>query len=171
MTLNRRIVLEDSEICARKDPAARPPHAPPCDCDECIDIEKWNQRHQEFVEFRRAYPSCPCGCGDDFEKHLANRSLPNPWATEEVAAAVAETIAFQRRNALTALRNGSEPAITFDQFFATIGLDPERARRGPVCCSGCGRADSFDADVSKRTLQCLRCGRTTSFDQFKKEHS
>lgn len=176
MGLNRRIVLEDSEINSPPEP--QPITEPERSRGPELDnYREW--RRNPFVSGRRA------NAGIDRPSVLIETPLPDgTYILTEPAQSVTARLVPTPPPGSVLQENGSlnqaalEKAIrqkpeltqyaTFNDFFELMGIG---LRNTVVECKGCHVAGSFDADFDKQTMRCEACGRTVSFWNFRQEHA
>jgi len=149
MALDRRIVLEDSEICSPPEPqesiTATPPTRPVVTVSTPIGTNvsstpwKWPGTWQPILlpEAEHTHIIQSSGALDRAALSLATEKTPE----------------------LTQFRD-------FNDYFnlGQIGLQPGLA------CKGCGSTSGFEPDFSMETFCCKTCGRRITFQMFQQEH-
>ncbi|SRR6266550_813970 len=144
MALDRRIVLEDSEICSPPAPEAQEP----------IPTEQISR--PSLIN-----PSRPWKWPETWQPILQTDGWPETRIIQPNGALDNKALgqAIKKDQRLTQFRD-------FNDYFnlGQIGLQPELA------CKGCGSTSGFEPDFDMETFCCKTCGRQTTFQMFKQEH-
>lgn len=164
MPLNRRIVFKTSEIVSQEPLLRDEDFAVPGLRLYPIDTEA----HARLALKMSANDVSRIGVRA--VKDMVQEAVSRRWPQLVTRVASSTDPLLQRYNNLPLdFLADAIPQITMEEFYELAALGSRSGN--PVKCKGCGAIANFDADLSRRTIRCLKCSRQTSIEQFKAEQN
>lgn len=152
MSLNRRIVLDDSEINSAPEP---------------IPVKA--------VVGRGTFPSWTCNnCGRLEAGGMGKPTICgtcgwNNWKQEQLKEEVLQSDGSLAEAALARAIRETPELTQFQEYNDFLTLN-RIGRQADLACNGCSSRRGFETDFNTRSLMCKSCGRKTSFELFATEH-